>query len=136
MSEKVRPILWVRSARKEDAETFTQWCQQTAEKTHFDLDILQYPLLRVFAADEQGKTRGFLPIHPVLMLESLVTDPELSDYQRARLLRVLIPAVVSRAWDEQIREVYFVCFDDKLAELALSSGFEAVDGRVLRLKYR
>lgn len=125
--------LKIRWARPEDAAKFQEWIEANPAND-FDKDILQYPTLQVVCAyDDQGPV-AFLPIHKVVVLESTARNPNIKPGDSAQCLRDFTKAAELTASAQGIREIYFLCRDEALTEMAKNHGYEEMPFKVLRMK--
>jgi hypothetical protein len=125
--------VWVRPANAGDLEKLVDWTVASLEASHFDPDILGKPSTLLLAAhDSQPIT--FLPLQMVLMLESVVSDPEASPERRALAIRELTKAAAYVARSKGVNELVFLPTDPELEKLAKKHGFEELPYKVMRLK--
>lgn len=104
-------LMPVNAVTPEDASLFSGWAWERRERTAFDSDTLSYPRsCMAKASDGEGPT-AFLPFHPVLMFESLVTKPGLSAGKTALSLHRIGQQAEAIAKDTGHAEAYFITND-------------------------
>ena len=106
----------------------------TASIAEYDPNIIKYPTHRVLIAYNGKGNVVYLPSQVVLMLESAIPNPEASDLDRAQALRDIVKAYEVIASGTGIKEIYFLCTDDKVYKIAAKHGFEEVPWPVLRMR--
>lgn len=117
-------------ARKEDRDLFTKWIHETPNNL-WDPKVMFYPTTNVVMVENQGDPVFFAPFQAVIMLESLAPKPGLSPRMTAAALSKFIEGIVNICRQQRIREVYFICADDNLADFALGHPIE-VAGEEIR----
>jgi hypothetical protein len=116
-------------ARKEDRDLFTKWAHAT-ENNLFDHKVIFYPTTNVVAIENKGAPIFFAPFQAVIMLESLAPQPGLSPGMTAAALSKFIEGIVNICRQQRIREVFFVCADDKLADFALGHAINVAGEKI------
>ncbi len=120
---------------KEDAATFVDWVWKAREINAFDPSILTYPRTVMLTADDSEGPVLFLPVQPVLMLESLAPRPGLSPRKEALALWKLGECLEQVSRDTGIQEQYFLCKDPRVTEICSKHGWEILEGySILRKK--
>lgn len=134
-----------RCAEEKDVPTIVHWLNGNPDN-RFDPDILKYPSLRLICSYRPGEDpTAYLPSQKVLilesvrvtrsrMLESLASNPESSELDKAKALKDLVKATGLLASTEGIKEIYFLDGGGGVAELATKHGFEEVNMKVYRMK--
>jgi hypothetical protein len=119
----------------EDARQFIEWAWLVRKANRLDKDVLAYPRACMCVAKLDGNPALYVPIHPVLMWESLVPDPNLTPQERALALWRVAREVDGVMKLTGMMETYFFTSDDHFAEVARRHGFEEVKNvRILRRK--
>jgi hypothetical protein len=96
----------------EDVKKFISWIWDARLKTCFDMETLTYPRSCMTLAKIDGETSVMIPLQPVLMFESLVRKPGISNRETA-ISMLKIGEVVERvARDTGHREAYFITNDE------------------------
>jgi|SRR5579883_3075021 len=125
--------LKLRFAGPEDAGTLLEWLEGNPEND-FDRDILGYPTLQIVCAySEQGPV-AYLPIQKALVLESTARAPGISEGDSAQALRDFTKAAELMASSQGIREIYFLCKDERLVAMAKSHGYDELPWKTMRMK--
>lgn len=121
----------------DEAKLFTDWVWQARKINMFDPEVLKAPrAAMVRAVNEQGPLL-FVPLQPVLMLESLAPKPGLTPRQEAMSLWRVGEAVEGAAKLCGFQEVVFMTRDDRVADICAEHGFEELKGvRVLKKKIK
>lgn len=125
--------LKVRIARVEDAKEIGEWLMQTPRNL-FDPEILNYPTFRAISSYNGDGNVAHLPSQQVLMLESLAVKPGEISLATAQAFRDLVKGQELLASSFGIREIYFVCKDQDVLQVAEGHGFERIDYPVVRMK--
>lgn len=107
----------------EDAEKFTEWMKTQAVRTNLDPDVLGYPRACMARLSRNDVTLAMLPLHPVVMLESLASSPELNDW--ALILGVVeLDGVIEKAMETTgMCEAFFLTPIERFANTAESRGW-------------
>ena len=123
------------SVSPEDAKRFSEWVWAMRGLNMFDPSVISYPRTVMLRASNEADPLLFVPLQSVLMFDSIAPKPGLSPRQEALCLRRIDQKVESLAKDSQHREVYFICRDDRVADLCARHGYEEIkDVRILRKK--
>lgn len=130
----MRQQLKVRYINQEDQKTFLEWVNTTANNL-YDPDILKYSTLNVFCS-YNGEPVAYLPVQQALLLESLAVKPGAPPIETAQAFRDLVKAAQVHASKLGIKELYFVCKDENVVQVAKNHGFEVfpVEWQVVRMK--
>jgi hypothetical protein len=123
----------VRLASPTDVAKASEFIHNTPNNL-LDPGIVDYPSLRVLAVDVNEDPKVFAPIHPVLVVESLAHSPGITPRENAYALRKLQDALEATAKVYGISEIWWMCADPTLIELAARHGYEEVKTKVLRKK--
>ncbi len=105
-------------ARPDDRELFTQWAFNTPTNL-FDPKVMFYPTTNTVAVEREGSCIFFGPFQAVVMLESLAPKPGLSPREMAAALSKFHEGIVNICRAQNIREIYFICADERVAEFTL-----------------
>ena len=128
--------VWVRYTRPEDADELLDWATRAKDINLADPEILNYKRISFLCAHRDGKNIVYMPVQVTLTLESLCPNPEASELEMAQALKALIQRAVSMAEEQEIREIYFVCKDERVVKLAERHGFTEILWKVLSLDIR
>ena len=118
----------------EERQLFSDWAWKFREQTQFDMDVLAAPRACIARAESEGKPVLYVPVQPVLMLESLCPYPELTKNKKALALWRIVEQMDDVMRCTGMMETYFVTQDDQFAERAIAAGFTEVKGHVLKRK--
>lgn len=117
-----------------DVAQFLVWLLQGREKNALDLDILDYPTLRVYTAEADRKV-GYLPVHGSVILESLALNPEASAREKLEAVCAMTQHIERDALAAGVRELFYISSDDRTDESAVRQlGFEKVAAYRKKLK--
>ena len=135
MQKITAEALPIYSVQPEDAEKFISWVWQARYINCFDPDVLSYPRsCMATAKDAEGATL-YIPIQPVLMYESIAPRPGISAKREAISLRRIGDLLEEVSRDTGLMEQYFLCKDDRVADLCAAHGFTEMEGyRILKKK--
>ena len=126
--------LKLRGARPDESKQILNWLTNNTSN-HFDPQILGYPTLQILCAyEDTGEVIAYLPVHRVLMMESIAVNPKASKLQVAQALRDLTKASELVADSIGIREVMFLGGHGGVGEMATGNGhsFEELPFKVYR----
>lgn len=105
-------LMPVSAVSPDDQKLFTQWAWDSRIATNFDPDVLSYPRACVAKATNNGETSMFIPVNPVLFLESMVHKPMSKKEIAYSMWR--IGEETERAMnDSGHREAYFLTNDEQ-----------------------
>lgn len=96
---------------QEDAELFRDWAWRRRIQTNFDADTLTYPRSCMAKASDSNGALLFLPFHPVIMFESLISKPGISAGKRALSMYRIGQEVERIAQQTGHGEAYFITND-------------------------
>ena len=124
---------------KEDWENFISWVWEARKINNFDPDVVSYPRSVMLTADKETENTSepilYLPIQPVLMLESLAPKPGITPREEALALWRLGELLEQITKDTGLQEHYFICKDDRMADYCSKHGFTEMKGyRLLKKK--
>jgi hypothetical protein len=110
--------LKVRFARPEETEQILEWLKANSQN-YFGERIFKYPSLKILCAyEDSGEPVAYLPIHNVLMMESIAVNPKASNMNKAQALRDVTKACELIADGQGMREIYFVGGHGGVGEMA------------------
>ena len=105
------------------ARQFIEWIWGAREKTCFDFEVLTYPRSCMTVAKLGDEVAMMIPLQPVLMFESMVRKPGLTDRQSAMCLYRISKVVEKAMGDTGHREAYFLTNVAQEAETASHHGW-------------
>ena len=124
----------VRLAGAEDAPKAAEWMLSTPLNM-FDPAIAKYPSLRTLAVDINDEPALYVPFHPVLVVESLAHAADVNPRRNAYALLQVQKALDEIARTYGMSELYWMCQDESLINLAVRHGdYKPVKSTVLRKK--
>ena len=119
----------------EEVAQFIDWVWKARDINCFDMDVMKYPRTVVVSADDNDGALLYMPIQPALMLESLAPRPGVSPRKEAMALWKIGETLEQISKHTGIQEQYFLCKDDRVANLCARHGFEEMKGyRLLKKK--
>lgn len=123
----------IRQAQAEDAEMYAAWLDNTKDNL-LDKDVYQYPTLQTLVVEKEGKPDLINSFHAVLVMEALAPRPGITPLQEARALNELFEKVKEVARGAGIKEVMFMCKDERLQQFIERRGFERLNHPCYRFK--
>ena len=123
----------IRPLQQYDIGEFSHWTMRNEVMNRVDPDITTYPTLNVWLA-QNGRHVAYLPVHSVLMLESLAPNPNATDLELVQAIAQLVKHVIAASWGSGAREIWFHGTDPRVNRIAERHGFERVTGDMFRLK--
>lgn len=122
--------LKIRYARPEEGEQILVWMKAN-QHNHFDPRILKYPTLRMLCSYSDDGPVCYLPVHNVLMMESIAVNPVESPFNVAQALRDLTKGSELIADAGGMREVYFLGGHGGVGSMAAENGKHSFERVVL-----
>lgn len=101
------------------------WFKRISHKSRLDPEVLTYPntqLLQVYEK-QTAKAIIYIPVHPVLMLESLGPNPEANPVHIAEALAQVTKTCVWEACRIGMGEIYMPCTDGDVIQFAEKHGY-------------
>ncbi len=118
-----------------DCDNFVAWAWAARKINLIDPEVLSYPRAVMCKAGTEDNPLLYIPVQPVLMFESIAPNPAITERQEALALWRIGEQVVNVMKDSGHAEAYFVCADDRVADICVKHGFEEVRGvRLLKRK--
>lgn len=125
--------IWVRYARNEDIKQIWEWSERIKDLNLADPELINYPTLAIMCAHREGKAILYAPSQQALVLEGLAPSPDASELDIAQALKAIIQAYVIHANKHGIREIYFLCKDERVVKIATRHGFSVMPWTTLCL---
>jgi len=127
--------IFVRPARPEDSELFTDWY---SKHPSFDPTVITYANTYTLCAFKKDKIIGFMPVQTLSfassqVLDSLVMNPEATDIEIAGAMRELVKQAIVIGYLKDCGEIYFIGDHPETNKIA-ERIFEKVDYPVYRLR--
>lgn len=114
--------LKLRYAKPDEGGQILSWLQGNSQG-FFAERILQYPTLRMLCAyEEGGEVAAYLPVHQVLVMETVARNPESSPLVTAQALRDFTKAAELIADAGGMREILFLGGHGGVGEMAATPG--------------
>lgn len=111
--------LQLRYARPDEGEQILGWLKGNPQN-FFNPRILKYPTLRMLCSYDESGPVAYVPVHTVLMMESVALNPEASEMNVAQALRDLVKGSQLIADAGGMREIYFLGGHGGVGEMAAS----------------
>lgn len=124
--------MWVRPITEADLPKLSEWMHSTPDNL-FDKDVLRYPETTTLCA-HSGEPVMYLPVQAAAVLESIARKPDATPLEVAEALKQLLKVIVTLCSMRGIHEVYFLCKDENVVNLAKRHGFEEMPWKTLRMK--
>jgi hypothetical protein len=121
------------SMTEEDKKNFIEWVWAERKISNFDRDVLTYPRTVMLTADKENADGTstpvlYMPVQPVLMMESTPSTPGGDPREKALALRRLSQLLEQITKDTGIQEHYFLTADPHYADFCKKHGFEKIEG--------
>jgi len=134
MNKTTAELIPLSAMSQEDATRFTGWMWEARQFTKFDPDVLTYPRIVMAKTSKGEEVTSYVPVMPVLMVESFAPAPTTNVGDKAAALFEIGELLTKTMQDSGMAESYFLA-EDSLAEFAVHHGWEEITGvRVLRRK--
>ena len=134
MNKTTAELIPLSAMSQEDATRFTGWMWEARQFTKFDPDVLTYPRIVMAKTSKGEEVTSYVPVQPVLMLESFAPSLSANVGDKAAALFEIGELLTKTMQDSGMAESYFLA-EDSLAEFAVHHGWEEITGvRVLRRK--
>jgi hypothetical protein len=121
----------VRFAESRDAQNILEWA-----KGHIGNEsAFAYPAAKILAS-ENGRQLQYALIHSVCMLEGLAPNPDATDLELVRGLKMMIDAIKVLALTSGMKEIIALttAVDEKLERLMVKTGWEEMPFSAWRLR--
>lgn len=122
-SEIQADLLALCKVPEEDAKLFIKWMFEQKEATNFDFQTLTYPRACMARAQEATETIAMAPMHPVLMMESLAHDPNLSDSELILALARINEQLFQAMKGTGMAESFFITNNERFANTCENHGW-------------
>ncbi|HWF03825.1 MAG TPA: hypothetical protein VHA06_09070 [Candidatus Angelobacter sp.] len=116
-------------SKKEDRDIFTEWVFNTPNNL-FDQKVIFYPTTNTIMVERDGAPIFFGPFQLVVMLESLAPKPDISPREMAAALAKFHEGIVNVCRQMKLREVYFVCADERISQFVLNHPIEVAGEKI------
>ena len=121
----------VRFAEQQDAQNIFEWAKGNIGNEA----AFSYPAAKILAS-ENGKQIQYALIHSVCMLEGLAPNPNATDLELVRGLKMMIDAIKVLALTSGMKEIIALttAVDEKLERLMVKTGWEEMPFSAWRLR--
>jgi hypothetical protein len=119
-------VMPLHAVPEDDAKKFIKWVWDVRHDVDFDYDTLSYPRSCMTRAQAGDETLMLIPLQPVLMFESMVHKPGMSDRETALCMARIGEVVEQAAVDTGHKESYFLTNDAREAETCSRHGWTKV----------
>lgn len=118
-----------------ERDEFAEWVWIERDLNMFDPDVIRYPRATMLKASNGEGALVYIPLQPVLMYDAIAAKPGLDAKKQALAMWRIVELVDQIQRDLGYGESYFLCRDDRVADICLKHGFEEVENvRILRRK--
>lgn len=107
-----------------DVSLFSKWMWRQKEANHFDKAVLAAPRACMIKVTQSGKTIAFMPIQPVIVLESLCNDETLTKSQLTLAVYEIHLLLKALMQDSGTTEAFFTTSNDTFAHLCEGQGWK------------
>lgn len=114
----------VRKARFVEGPILAAWLLANKDRNSLDPDVLDYPRAEVLVACEGEVPVAVMPVHAVVMLESMGYRPGTPAKDMVNAVDALIDSATSIATSAQMKELVFLSSDPEVDRAAERRGFE------------
>lgn len=130
-----RSNVFIEKATPRDAQEAMEWFLKT-ECNLLDAAVFTYPATETWKAVKDKVALVYLPVQPVLMLESLGINPANSPIDTALALADLVKVARWEAMKAGHGEIYFLCREESTQQYAQRHGFEKVNMPCYRMRLK
>jgi hypothetical protein len=122
-----------RAAQPHDSKNYSDWLKAASDINLVDTKVYSYPTCNTVVVEQDGEPVLMNSFHAVLVMEALAPKPGLSPKDEALALRELYATVQRIADATGVREVWFMCADERLHKFIERRGFEKVNTAMFRI---
>lgn len=131
----MRKHVYVRPAKQEDAEIFTEWSRNTPNNA-WDAEVAKYPSTITWCAYDHNGPLAFMPMQCPLMMESIASRPGADKKEIAVAMKELTQEFVTQAHIRGAGEIFFLGSEEGTDHMAANQIFEEVPYKVYRLRIK
>lgn len=117
-------LMPVGATPENDVKLFLEWMWEQRIKTNFDKNVLGYPRTCMAQVKKAEETVALVPVHPVLMLESLARNPNLTDSELVLALDSVNDTIQQVMRDTGMAEAFFQTNIERFADICEKHGWE------------
>lgn len=107
-----------------DIKLFSKWMWEQRDKTNFDMATIEAPRACIVKASKGEKVVSYVPIQPVIFIESLCSDPDATKSQLSLSTYKIHEQVKAVLRDTLHTEAYFVTTDEQFANVCEGCGWK------------
>ncbi len=111
-----------------------EWLLAAKDINLLDPNVYSYPTCQHLLVEKDGQPQLMNSFHAVIVMEALAPRPGITPLQEARALNELFEKIKQVARDAGIREVMFMCKDERLQKFIERRGFERLNHPCYRFK--
>lgn len=128
-------VLPVGALPAEDQKNYIEWVWRDRAINLFDPDALNQTFSAMCVAGTEKNPMIYIPLQPVFIYDAIASQPGITPRQEALCLWRIGQVVDEKMAETGIGETWFVCKDDRVADICSRHGFEEVKGvRLMRRK--
>jgi hypothetical protein len=109
---------------QEDAKLFIKWMWRQKKSSNFDASVLAAPRACMVKATRDGQTIALLPVQPVIAIESLCNDENLTKSQLTLALYEIHRLIEKIMRDSETTEAFFTTDNQIFADLCETHGWK------------
>lgn len=109
---------------EQDIKLFCQWMFRQRESSNFDPEVVAAPRACIIKATQAGKTIAFMPVQPVLVLESLCNDASLTKSQLTLVVYEIHKLIKKILQDSGTTEAFFTTSNERFVYLCEGQGWK------------
>jgi len=106
----------------DDAKLFAEWMKEQRFFTHFDPKVISYPRSAIVRVKNEDETTVMVPVHPVLMIESLGKKPGMGKPEAFQSLKEISDLLEEACLHTGFGEQYFLTGDESFVRAAILNG--------------
>lgn len=119
-------LMPISTVSEKDAGKFIEWMVEQRRTTDFDKSVIGYPRTCMAVVKRQDDTRAMVPVHPVLMLESLARDPNATDSELVLALSSINDKMQEVMKDSGMAEAFFQTNNERFVYICERHGWKAI----------
>lgn len=114
----------VGSLKERDVRLFSAWMWEQREETNFDMATLKAPRACIVKAGKGNNVSAYVPIQPVIFVESLCSNPDVTQFQLKAAVYEIFQQIKKIMDDSGHAETYFMTKNKQFADLCESCGWK------------
>lgn len=116
-------LLGLCKVSEDDAELFVKWMFEQKAATNFDFKTLTYPRACMARVQKASETIAMAPLHPVLMIESLAHNPDLSESELILALARVNEQLTQAMRSTGMAEAFFITNNERFSNTCEKHGW-------------